>query len=108
MLLPHAPQSRDSWRCETSWDSSLLTALFLANKGAVLARAAGTITNKASSLQIYIKLGRTLLYNDMQTPVPLFPRAGTRHEGLPSALWRARPHTLSPTGQALRQVPVFH
>lgn len=36
----------------------------------------GTITNKASSLQIYIKLGRTLLYNDMQNPIPLFPGLG--------------------------------
>lgn len=61
----------------------------------------GTIIIKASFLQIYIKHLKSLVYNELQTPIKLFPWLGYVMKASPPpgfrAVWRARPHMLSPT-----------
>lgn len=67
----------------------------------MLAWAMGTIISKASFLQIYIKHLKSLVYNELQTPIKLFPWLGYVMKASPPpgfrAVWRARPHMLSPT-----------
>lgn len=60
-----------------------------------------TIIIKASFLQIYIKHLKSLVYNELQTPIKLFPWLGYAMKASPPpgfrAVWRARPHMFSPT-----------
>lgn len=88
-----------------------MIAPFLANKGVVLAWAMGTIIIKASFLQIYIKHLRSLVYNELQTPIKLFPWLGWVMKASPlpgfRAVWRARPHMLF-SHSPLWQVPPFY
>lgn len=48
----------------------------------------------------------------MQTPIKFFLWLGYVMKASPlhgfMTVWRARPHTLSPTVQTLRQVPIFY